>query len=179
MVRVCRPGDAGATRCAPYTCRLPATHKVGRSGHKEAMRRPRGDSHARHPTSLQPLCFRDHPSWINISNRGGDCELSGKPRPIFRSLAAVFADFMGGNASVRAFRRPSYPQVIDSIDKGRCYCPQNVTIPPPVTISAPPTPRRECAKDGEVDDLPDNEQRRDVETYDPPKSTDGRLTKIP
>ena len=74
--------------------------------------------HARYSTSIQPLRLWDHSSWINVSYCGWDCERTHhRSRAISIPLAAVVANLMGGNASIRAVCCSLDSRLIDLSDK--------------------------------------------------------------
>jgi len=82
---------------------------------------PSRRQYARHPTSIQPLCFWDHSSWTNVSYCSRDCERTLHRGPFFIPLAAVLADLMGGNAPIRAICCAHHSRTIDLIDERRAH----------------------------------------------------------
>jgi hypothetical protein len=73
-----------------------------------------------HSTSIQPLCFCRNSSWVDLPNRGWNCQLAvGDTQPIPHSLAVVVDRRLGNDAASRRNGGPDDSIRFPSFDEQR------------------------------------------------------------
>jgi hypothetical protein len=91
-----------------------------------------------HSTSIQPLYLCRNSSWVDVSNRGWNCQLAvSVTQPIPHSLAVVVDRLLGNDAASRRIGGPDNSIRFLSLDKRR-------VAPISACLTASPSKSRAC-----------------------------------